>query len=250
MPTLALVRGGELITSYHLDKPVVVVGRGDACDITLGGPLVSSKHCQFVAEGSAYTVQDLGSANGTYVNDTRVEKQVLREGDRVAIVPHILVYQALDKEARAVTASSDGDALMGIMDTTQIDTAEVNRHLTRLLADTKAYGFSVSHEAVGGDVDLIKVSGPLDAHTADGFEGAINMLLVDERCKIIIDMSKVSYLASAGVGVLLSAVKEAELGNGKLVLLNPASQAHEVLDLGFTEMFTIARDRQEALSVF
>ncbi len=63
-------------------------------------------------------------------------------------------------------------------------------------------------------------------------------------------MTEASYLTSEGVGVLLSAVDEAEASGGKLVLLSPARQVQEILDMGFTRMFTIARDRQEALSVF
>ena len=249
MPTLALVRGGELIASYRLDKPVVVVGRDDECDITLSGPLVSREHCRFVASGDTYIVEDLGSNNGTYLNGARVERQMLLEGDRIAIVPHILVYHALDKEPLAAPASPGGEARAGTMATRGVDAAEVNRHLAKLHAEAEPYGFTVSHEAVSRDVDLVKVSGPLDARTSDGLEKAIEVLLAEGRCRIVIDMTEASYLTSEGVGVLLSAVDEAEASGGKLVLLNPASEVQKILNLGLAEMFTIARDRRETLSI-
>ena len=250
MPTLALVRGGELIASYRLDAPVVVVGRDDERDITLRGPLVSREHCRFVASGDTYIVEDLGSNNGTYLNGVRVDQQRLLEGDRIAIVPHILVYHALDKEPLAAPAFPGVKSSKGVMATREVDAAEVNRHLAKLHAEAEPYGFTVSHEVVSGDVDLVKVSGPLDARTSDGLGKAIEALLVQGRCRIVIDMTEASYLTSEGVGVLLSAVDEAEASGGKLVLLNPASQVQRILNLGFIEMFTIARDRQEALSVF
>ncbi len=249
MPTLALVRAGELIASYRLDKPVIVAGRDDECDITLGGPLVSREHCRFVASGDTYIVEDLGSSNGTHLNGEQVERQMLVEGDRIAIVPHILVYHASDKEPLAAPASPGGEASTGLMATAAVDITEVSRHLAKLHAEAEPYGFTVSHEAVGRDVDLIKISGPLDGRTADGLGKATEALLAEGRCRIVIDMTEASNLTSEGVGVLLSAADEAEANGGKLVLLNPASQVQDILDMGLAQIFTIARDRQEALSV-
>ncbi|MHC5053546.1 MAG: anti-sigma factor antagonist [Planctomycetota bacterium] len=248
MPTLALVRAGELIASYRLDSPVVVLGRDDGCGITLKGPLVSREHCRFLASGDTYVVEDLGSSNGTHVNGEPVERKVLVEGDRIAVVPHILVYHAADMEPLASPVPPEMDASAGSMDTARLDADEVNRHLSRLLAEAKAYGFSITQEAAGADVDLITVSGPLDAHTADLLGGALNARLAEGRCRFVVDMSGVNYLASAGIGVLLSAADEAAAGGGKLVLLDPAPQAQDTLDLGFNELFTIAGDMQGALA--
>ncbi|MHC4247936.1 MAG: FHA domain-containing protein [Planctomycetota bacterium] len=248
MPTLALVRAGEMVASYRLDAPVVVLGRGDECGITLKGTLVSREHCRFLASGDTYVVEDLGSSNGTHVNGEPVERQVLVEGDRIAVVPHILVYHAADMEPLASPVPPEMDASAGSMDTARLDADEVNRHLSRLLAEAKAYGFSITQKTVGGDVDLIVISGPLDAHTADLLGGAFNARLAEGRCRFIADMSGVHYLASAGIGVLLSVSDETAAGGGKLVLLNPATQAQETLDLGFAELFTITGDMQEALA--
>lgn len=250
MPALELVRGGELIASFRLDAPVVVLGRGDECDITLGGLLVSHRHCQFVGSGEAYAVQDLGSANGTYVNGERVEQQTLSDGDRIAVVPYILIYRARDRASSAGPTTAEGTSAADVMATTKLDSAEIIRHLKKISEEARPYGFSVSHETIGDTVDLVKVSGALDAHTFDGLEEAINSLFAAERFRLIIDITEVSYVASAGIGVLIGATNEAEASGGKIVLLNPTSEVQEVFDgLGFTEIFTIARSRQEALSV-
>jgi anti-anti-sigma factor len=249
MPTLALVRAGELIASYRLDKPVIVVGRSSECDITLGGPLVSRKHCRFVACGDAYAVEDMGSHNGTHLNGKRVERQTLVEGDRIAVVPHILVYHALDEEPVAAPALPRGDVSAGMMATAAVDITEVNRHLAGLHAEAAPRGFAVSHEAVGGGVDLVRISGPLDGRTSQELGKAIAELLAEGRCRIVVDMTEACNLTSDGVGVLLWAADRAETSGGKIVLLSPASQRQDMLDLGLARMFTMAGNRQEAVSI-
>jgi len=46
---------------------------------------VSRKHAEFVRSGSEYTIRDVGSLNGTYVNGERVEQTELASGDEVQI---------------------------------------------------------------------------------------------------------------------------------------------------------------------
>ncbi|MHC4202917.1 MAG: FHA domain-containing protein, partial [Planctomycetota bacterium] len=201
MPALELVRGAEMIASFRLDAPVVVLGRSDECDITLGGPLVSHRHCRFVESGGAYVVHDLGSANG--------------DGDRIAVVPYILFYRARDKVSSAVPPSGESGAATDTTATTKLDSAEILRHLKKISEEARPYGFSVSHETISDTVDLIKVSGALDANTFDGLEEAINSLFAVERFRLIIDITEVNYIASAGIGVLIGATNEAEASGGK-----------------------------------
>lgn len=132
MPVLELVRSGELIATFNLDVPIVVVGRDEACDITLKGPLVSRKHCQFVGGGDKYAVQDLGSANGTYVNGERAEQHTLNDGDKVAVVPHTLVYRAQVEELHVGTAAVEGEAVEEYPATTKVSPSEILRRLENL----------------------------------------------------------------------------------------------------------------------
>lgn len=249
MPTLELVRDGELVASFRLDRPVVVAGRMDSCDITVKGPLVSRNHCQFVRSGDTYVIKDMGTANGTYVNGARVQEHTLRDGDQVAIVPHVLIYRFRDRKTPPETAIAMGKPAEGLA-TALIEAGEIKRHLNKLQEDAKPFGFTVTHEKIGDAIDLLAVSGALDAHTFEGLETAVNNLFVDGRYNIIIDMTKVNYLASAGAGVLVWAGGEAEENGGNLVLLSPTRAAQEVLDLGFAELFTIVQKRKDALAAF
>jgi eukaryotic-like serine/threonine-protein kinase len=61
----------------------VMVGRDRTCSIVLSHPAVSRRHARMTLNGSAWLLEDLQSANGTYVNNTRVDKVKLKAGDVV-----------------------------------------------------------------------------------------------------------------------------------------------------------------------
>jgi pSer/pThr/pTyr-binding forkhead associated (FHA) protein len=65
---------------------VKTLGRTARADFIVDAPLVSRLHCRLTADKSdQLIVEDLGSTNGTLVNGARVERHVLRAGDRVAV---------------------------------------------------------------------------------------------------------------------------------------------------------------------
>ena len=80
-------QGGEFPLNEGQD---VVVGRSSELDMVLVEEMVSRKHAVFRFENGVLTVQDLGSTNGTFVNGERIEKAILREGDRVLVGTSIL----------------------------------------------------------------------------------------------------------------------------------------------------------------
>jgi serine/threonine-protein kinase len=61
----------------------VMVGRDRTCSIVLSHPAVSRRHAKITLGGTAPVLEDLKSANGTYVNNTRVERANLKAGDVV-----------------------------------------------------------------------------------------------------------------------------------------------------------------------
>ena len=61
----------------------VMVGRDRTCSIVLSHPAVSRRHARITLSGTTPLLEDLQSANGTYVNNTRVERVVLKPGDIV-----------------------------------------------------------------------------------------------------------------------------------------------------------------------
>lgn len=72
-------------TRHPFRHPRVTVGRRRDNDLTLADEGVSHRHCEFVSEQGFFLVRDLGSHNGTFVNDQRVGEARLRDGDEVRI---------------------------------------------------------------------------------------------------------------------------------------------------------------------
>jgi len=71
---------------FPLDRPAIVIGRSQECDLVLDYPYISRRHTRIERNRDEYTVIDSGSTNGTHVNGRRVnEMQVLSTGDEIAL---------------------------------------------------------------------------------------------------------------------------------------------------------------------
>jgi pSer/pThr/pTyr-binding forkhead associated (FHA) protein len=80
--------------SYPVTDTVVTVGRSPANTIHIVDGAASRKHCLVKRETDAsYTLVDMGSANGTYVNNERVKEKGLVAEDRIKIGKTILVFK-------------------------------------------------------------------------------------------------------------------------------------------------------------
>ncbi len=81
---------GRKLETRRLDGPVQI-GRADACHIRLSDSYVSSFHARIFDRNGSWYVEDLGSTNGTYVNQRRVSTPTeVRAGDRVRIGKTVL----------------------------------------------------------------------------------------------------------------------------------------------------------------
>lgn len=61
----------------------VIVGRGTQCDIVFPGTHLSRQHAKFTVKTDHLELRDLGSANGTFLNDKKIEQANVRAGDRI-----------------------------------------------------------------------------------------------------------------------------------------------------------------------
>ncbi len=88
----ARLRLGERV--IPLDKPFVTIGRSMDNDIILESGDVSRRHAHIKLRQGAYVLADLGSTNGTWVNDQRVESEwVLHHGDRIRIAHFEMTFE-------------------------------------------------------------------------------------------------------------------------------------------------------------
>jgi FHA domain len=79
---------------YDLDGDVVL-GRGDRAEIRLEDPFASSRHARIYTQGNTLVLEDLGSTNGTYLNEELLETpRPLHPGDRVRIGDSEFAFEA------------------------------------------------------------------------------------------------------------------------------------------------------------
>jgi two-component system cell cycle response regulator len=82
---LVVIYGLDLGKKYNVDRPSIVIGRSSKADIQIDQESVSRNHCKLINTGKSIMLRDLGSTNGTYVNDELVDEYVLRDGDLIKI---------------------------------------------------------------------------------------------------------------------------------------------------------------------
>lgn len=96
---LVVQKGPGAGSRFLLDQDVVHAGRHPDSEIFLDDVTVSRRHAVFNRSGAGFTVSDVGSLNGTYVNRDRIETVALNDSDEVQIGKYRLVYFAGHEDA-------------------------------------------------------------------------------------------------------------------------------------------------------
>jgi ribosomal protein L40E len=82
---LLVKRGPNAGSRFLLDKDRTSAGRHPESDIFLDDVTVSRRHAEFSRYGTTFSVRDVGSLNGTYVNRERIDEAGLSSGDEVQV---------------------------------------------------------------------------------------------------------------------------------------------------------------------
>lgn len=94
---LIVRKGPRVGQEFGLKRGTSLIGRHPSkCDIVLDDGTVGREHAKLRFEGGRFWIYDLGSKNGTYVNNHKVQKQMLMDGDQILLGETTLVF----KEAR------------------------------------------------------------------------------------------------------------------------------------------------------
>ena len=91
---LIVKRGPNAGSKFFLETGSIEVGRHPDSDIFLDDITVSRRHAEIKRSGDGFSLQDVGSLNGTYVNRERVESAELHSGDEIQIGKFKLVFLA------------------------------------------------------------------------------------------------------------------------------------------------------------
>ncbi|MBP2671676.1 MAG: signal peptide protein [candidate division NC10 bacterium] len=102
IPEVVLLHADKQLGVFSLAAGEVTIGRTPGNTIAIDNAGVSRRHAVIRVKGDKVVLEDLGSANGTFVRGQRIEEYELRDGDEIAIVKHRLVYRVpKDAETQA-----------------------------------------------------------------------------------------------------------------------------------------------------
>ena len=92
------------------------------------------------------------------------------------------------------------------------------------------------------------MKGYLDAHTVTQFEEGLNKQVDAGANHIIVDLSELHYISSAGIGALMGLTQKTRGVGGDLILVQPTEKVYSILELlGFTHIFKIVQSHEEAM---
>jgi pSer/pThr/pTyr-binding forkhead associated (FHA) protein len=92
--SLRLIKGPGAPKTYALELNEIILGRGLDAHITIDSEAVSRRHARVVFTEAGFSCEDLGSANGVFVNGARTTRVALNDGDTVQIGDALFAYDA------------------------------------------------------------------------------------------------------------------------------------------------------------
>ncbi len=93
-PLLVVRKGKNIGQTFTLNRSVPIsIGRSRVCEIKLEDTTVSGQHCRIIPENGKHFLYDLRSTNGTFVNEKKVRKVELKEGDVIKVGETHFLYK-------------------------------------------------------------------------------------------------------------------------------------------------------------
>lgn len=113
----------EILDEFFVTSDVTEIGRSADNDIVLEENRISRKHAEIVKEGDVYFIVDKGSGNGTRLNGERIQKEPLKDGDKIGLGESILEveYETTDFPKRATVRQGMAAQLVCLENNKQYD---------------------------------------------------------------------------------------------------------------------------------
>ena len=122
---LTIVDGPNAGQAFELESDeLVLVGRGQECDVQIADPRVSKEHCRILAQGGRLKIIDLNSRSGTYVNGNRVTECTFETDDEIVLGRTHLRVDVLADPGSTTIAPAEGMPSIGLVEQPDSGVAE------------------------------------------------------------------------------------------------------------------------------
>ncbi|MFY9571572.1 MAG: FHA domain-containing protein, partial [Blastocatellia bacterium] len=133
---IGVLPSGEKL-EYLIDKHEIEMGKAAHNHIKLTDPTVSNTHAIVITRDSGYSIVDLGSRNGTFINGERLGAQAhtLRHGDKIQLGQTVLTFRNPGETSANVTAVLSGEALEEVRRRAKLADAEASKDAAAEVAE-------------------------------------------------------------------------------------------------------------------
>lgn len=167
MAFLTANNGPQAGRRYELDRPESVLGRHPECDVVIDVGAVSRYHCKVIGDGVRYSVEDLNSRNGTFLNEQMIEGRTpLVHGSLVRVCDVVFTFHDCDQPAsssddssfRAVMVDDDSSDSGGSTIMSKLDVrSSINGPMLAASAEAKLSALIEITRSLGNAISLDKV---------------------------------------------------------------------------------------------
>ncbi len=217
----------------------VVVGRNPSCDLPIASSQVSRKHCWVHCEGGDYVVSDLGSTNGTYVNEQRViGTRALKSGDEIRVGDKTITFCIADSSFGSLPgAGSDSQTAIFAHETLVEESAK------ELAAQEGG-----AHEALRGELSEIPAFAVLQLLEIGGKSGRFDITFDGATSVVWFDGGSPVHARHRGTFGLDAFAEISQMGDGQFHFEPNVPTPQVSIELSMAELLLEAsRRRDEAV---
>ncbi|MEK7863076.1 MAG: FHA domain-containing protein, partial [Chloroflexota bacterium] len=95
MPTLTVLKGRRFDRELDFEKDNFFIGREDGNDLVLEDASISRVHAKFMHDASGWSVVDLNSTNGVYINNAKVKEMPIKSGDVIVLGEYTFIVRGM-----------------------------------------------------------------------------------------------------------------------------------------------------------
>lgn len=237
MSRLILTKGADEGRQFELTLPVHTVGRDSNSSIRLHDTEVSRRHAEFRLVDGEYTLVDVGSANGTFVNGQQIQEAHLQAGDRIQIGQTVLVYSAGRADAQESSDLADRVSLISRHD------MELSSAIIKTIAESEGSRILAQPEQVQGP--WLKSALANLGIMYETIQAVSHILDLDQLLERIMDLIFRSIEADRGCIILRN--QETGQVEPKAIRWRQSSAVQEKMIVSRTVMDYVLREKQGVL---
>ncbi len=155
MAILVTLAGPQPGRSWVCQGSPVIIGRQTDCSIWLESPAVSRQHAQILIQGDTYYIEDLHSANGTFINGHFVDRPTpITENDRLEIGPYVFALRPEVPPSRDSQAPGEGPPRPPTVLRAEVEAQASNNELFAHNGEKRFQQFLETAQGLGHHLDL------------------------------------------------------------------------------------------------